>query len=231
MLMDKHSDILRKQYHLRFANAGEYRDQVWQILCAEYFSRYISENSKVMDLGSGRGEFINNIIAAEKYAMDLNPDAGKHLSAEVKCIHQDCSRRWELGSECLDVVFTSNFLEHLSDKASVERVVSEVHRCIKQGGLFICMSPNIKYVPGAYWDFWDHHVPFTELSCAELLRLHDFSIDQCIPRFLPYTMSTGTKPPLFLVKYYVKLPIFWPLFGKQFLIIGRKNAHEIREAE
>ena len=147
--MDKHSDILRKQYHLRFAHMGEYRDQVWQILCAEFFSRYIFEKSKVLDLGCGRGEFINNIIAAEKYAMDLNTEAGKHLSAEVKCIHQDCSRQWALESAFLDVVFTSNFLEHLPDKASVEHVVSEAHRCLKQGGLFICMSPNIKFVPGA----------------------------------------------------------------------------------
>jgi SAM-dependent methyltransferase len=229
--MESQQERLKAQYKHRFAGAADYRDQVWRILCSDFFTRYIPTGSKILELGAGWGEFINNIIAAEKYAMDLNPEAGKHLSAEVKCIHQDCSQQWELESECLDVVFTSNFLEHLPDKASVERVVTEAHRCLKQGGLFICMSPNIKFVPGAYWDFWDHHIPFTELSCAELLRLHDFSIDQCIPRFLPYTMSTGTKYPLYFVKYYLKLPIFWSFFGKQFLIIGRKNAQEIMVAE
>ena len=40
----------------------------------------------------------------------------------------------------LDVVFTSNFLEHLPDKASVERTVAEAQRCLKNGGLLICLG-------------------------------------------------------------------------------------------
>jgi SAM-dependent methyltransferase len=230
-VMESQQEQLKVQYRHRFVGAADYRDSVWRILCSNFFSRYIPTGSRILELGAGWGEFINNIIAAEKYAMDLNPDTGSHLTAEVKCIHQDCSSQWKLEPECFDVVFTSNFLEHLPDKASVARVVAEAHRCLKQGGLFICMGANIKFVPGAYWDFWDHHIPFTELSCAELLRLHDFSIDQCIPRFLPYSMSTGMKPPLCLVKYYLKLPMLWSFFGKQFLIIARKNAQEIMEAE
>ena len=187
--MESQQSKLKVQYNQRFAKAEDYRDSVWRILCSIFFSRYISTGSKILELGAGWGEFINNIVATEKYAMDINSDTGSHLSDEVKFIHQDCSSQWEMESECLDVVFTSNFLEHLPDKASAARVVAESHRCLKKGGLIICMGPNIKFVPGAYWDFWDHSIPFTELSCSELLRLHDFSIDQCIPRFLPYTMS------------------------------------------
>lgn len=215
---------LQDEYQLRFAETSEYRNAVWKILCDEYFSTLIVPEAHVLELGSGWGEFINNIKAAKKYAMDLNPDTRTRLRAEALLLQQDCSQEWQLKSESLDVVFTSNLLEHLPDKASVERVVSEAHRCLRQGGRFICMSPNIKFVHGTYWDFWDHHIPFTELSCAELLRLQDFSIDQCLSRFLPYTMSTGRRFPLYFVKYYIKLPIFWSLFGKQFLIIGRKNA-------
>jgi hypothetical protein len=36
-------------------------------------------------------------------------------------------------------------------------------------------------------------------------------------------MSTGRTPPLPLVRWYLKLPIVWPLFGKQFLVVGRKE--------
>ena len=82
----------------------------------------------------------------------------------------------------------------------------------------------MKYLSGAYWDFWDHFVPLTELSVSELLRLEGFIVDQCIPRFLPYSMSNGGRHPiLVMVKLYLKLPIVWPLFGKQFLVVGRKK--------
>jgi SAM-dependent methyltransferase len=222
MIMQHKSQILEQQYNLRFSEHAEYRNRVWQVLCEQFFSRYIAADSKVLDLGSGWGEFINNIAAADKYAMDLNSSSGAHLLPGITCINQDCSMPWEMASGFLDVVFTSNFLEHLSDKAGVERTISEASRCLKPGGLLICMGPNLKFVGGAYWDFWDHHIPLTEQSCAELLRLNYFSIEQCIPRFLPYSMSNGTRPPTSLIKYYLRLPFLWPLFGKQFLVIGCK---------
>jgi SAM-dependent methyltransferase len=216
-------EIIKTQYQHRFSDLQEYRTQVWKVLCRAYFSRVISHDSIILDLGAGWGEFINNIGAARKYAMDLNPATPEHLAPGVTFINQDCSQPWIIEPGSLDVVFTSNFLEHLYDKPSIERTVSEAYRSLKCGGLFICMSPNINCVPGAYWNFWDHHVPLTEQSCAELLRINGFSISKCIPRFLPYTMSEGKKMSLFLVKLYLKLPLLWPLFGKQFLVIGKKD--------
>jgi hypothetical protein len=81
-------------------------------------------------------------------------------------------------------------------------------RCLKTDGQIICLGPNIKYIPGTYWDFWDHFVPITDLSLAEMLRLKGFDIELRVARFLPYSMSTGSTPPLFLVKLYLQLPVF-----------------------
>jgi SAM-dependent methyltransferase len=196
---------------------------VWKILCDEYFSTFVPPHAHVLDLGSGWGEFINNVQAAKKYAMDLNPDAGRRLSGDTHFLHQDCSEEWQVRQESLDVVFTSNFLEHLPDKPHVERTLAQACRCLKDDGLIICLGPNIKYVPGAYWDFWDHFIPLTELSLSEVLKMEGFSVESCIPRFLPYSMSTGGNPPLFFVRLYLKLSPLWPLFGKQFLVVARKK--------
>jgi SAM-dependent methyltransferase len=98
------------------------------------------------------------------------------------------------------VVFTSNFLEHLPDKDHVAATIAEAFRCLKPGGQIICLGPNIKCVHGAYWDFWDHFVPLTDLALSELLRLSHFDITLSLPRFLPYSMSTGWTPPLALVR-------------------------------
>ena len=214
--------ILSVEYKLRFTKIAEYRNKVWRILCQEYFSQYIPKDATILDMGAGWGEFINNIAAKEKYAMDLNPDARQHIQSGIHFLQQDCATPWRVESDSLDVVFTSNFLEHLPDKESVEYTIGEVFRCLKKGGKFICMGPNIKYVPGAYWDFWDHHITLTELSASEIMKIVGFDIISCIPRFLPYSMSREKNPPLFTVKMYLKMPFVWPFFGKQFLVVAEK---------
>lgn len=220
--MDTKEDFLQKLYIKRISGLENYRNAVWQILCNDYFSKLISPEARVLDLGAGWCEFINNVTAAKKYAMDLNPETGSHLTTEATFIHQDCSQPWEVPAESLDVVFTSNFFEHLPDKEKVERTISEAYRCLKEGGLIICIGPNIKYAPGVYWDFWDHHVPLTEISLAELLELKGFKIQSCIGRFLPYSMTTGVTPPVILLRFYLRIPFFWRFIAKQFLVIGKK---------
>ncbi len=57
---------------------------------------------RVVDLGCGYGEFINNIRCASKFAMDMNPGARTHLNPDIRFIEQDCSLPWDLPSDSLD---------------------------------------------------------------------------------------------------------------------------------
>ena len=153
--MNTKEDFLQTLYKKRITGLENYRNAVWRILCSDYFSKFISPEAHVLDLGAGWCEFINNVTAAKKYAMDLNPDTGSHLTSGATFIQQDCLQSWDLPAESLDVVFTSNLFEHMPDKDSLERTLSEAHKCLKGNGLLICMGPNIKYAPGVYWDFWE----------------------------------------------------------------------------
>jgi hypothetical protein len=74
---------------------------------------------------------------------------------------------------------------------------------------------------GRYWDFWDHYLPLTEQSLSELLKLRGFNVEQCLPKFLPYTMVNTRPLPLFFVNAYLQLPWIWKVLGKQFLIVAR----------
>lgn len=213
---------LSRIYAQRFAANLDYRRRVWRVLIDGFFRRFIPPGATVLDLGCGYGEFINQVAAAKRYAMDLNPDAPRHLDAAVEFLQQDCSQPWPLPPGQLDTVFTSNFFEHLPDKAALGRTLDQVRLALKPGGLLIAMGPNIKLVPGAYWDFWDHYVPLTESSLGEALENRGFHLDRKDAAFLPYTMA-GKKPaPLPLVRLYLKLPVIWPLLGKQFLVVARK---------
>jgi 2-polyprenyl-3-methyl-5-hydroxy-6-metoxy-1,4-benzoquinol methylase len=139
-------DTLHSEYQIRFSKNHEYRNKVWKVLCGEYFSKFIPSECCILDLGCGWGEFINNIDVAKKYGMDLNPDSETHLSNDVCFLHQDCSRPWEVESESFDIIFTSNFLEHLPDKKHADAVISEAFRSLKPNGLIICLGPNINLI-------------------------------------------------------------------------------------
>jgi SAM-dependent methyltransferase len=213
---------LRAEYRLRFSPLQDYRNRVWKVLAESFFQKFIPAEASVLDLGCGWGEFINHIRAAKKWGMDLNPDAPAHLEEEVTFLQQNCSQAWPLPDESLDVVFSSNFFEHLPTKADLQRTLQEAYRTVKTGGKLICLGPNIRFLAGSYWDFWDHHLPLTDRSLAEVLRMTGFRIELQRARFLPYTMVDKAPAPLFLIRWYLRFPLLWRFFGKQFLIVAEK---------
>jgi SAM-dependent methyltransferase len=213
---------LRQIYERRFDAGLTYRNEVWKILTSQFFQRFVPRGASVLDLGCGYGEFINNIECGAKHAMDLNPSARGHLQDGIHLLQQSCAEPWKIENDSLDVVFTSNFFEHLPDKAALSLTLREAWRCLKPEGQIICLGPNIKFLPGKYWDFWDHHLPLTEQSLAEGLELIGFKITHCYDRFLPYTMVDARRYPMAFVSLYLRVPLAWKILGRQFLVIGRK---------
>jgi SAM-dependent methyltransferase len=213
---------LAQIYSNRFGPVQEYRRRVWQVLVSRYFQQFVPVQSTVLDLGCGYGEFINTVKAGAKLGMDLNANSPRHLEKSVRFIQQDCSVRWPLAESELDVIFTSNFFEHLPDKSALGRTLDEVFRCLKRGGRLIAVGPNIRFTGGKYWDFWDHFLPLTEKSLSEGLATRGFQVERCHGRFLPYTMAGGPQFPLWMVAAYVRIPLLWRFCGKQFLVVARK---------
>src|SRR5258708_12632967 len=200
---------LAREYERRFAAQAAYRRRVWALLTRDVFQRYVRADGVVLELGCGWGEFINQIQARTRLGMDVKPAAAGRLEAGVRFLEQDCTRPWPLDDDTLDVVFTSNFFEHLPDKASLRRTLAEALRCLRPGGRLVCLGPNIRYLPGAYWDFWDHALPLTDRSLVEGLELAGFRIERSWRRSLPYTSSQPRPPPALLRCLCLRLPLAW----------------------
>ena len=215
---------LSKIYHRRFVRTAAYRNRVWEVLTQHFFCRWVSPAARVLDLGCGYGEFINNISAASKWAMDLNPDVPGHLRPEVQFVLRDCSETWPFPDNHFDVIFSSNFFEHLADKEHLSRTLRHILRCLKPGGRLIAVGPNVKFLHGEYWDFYDHHVYLTESSLGEALEIEGFVIEEIKSRFLPFTMVSAPENPMFFVRLYVAMPWTWWIRGRQFLIVAQKPA-------
>jgi SAM-dependent methyltransferase len=192
-------------------------------LCNDFFYCFIPLNSKVLDMACGYGHFINNVHAFKKFSLDINPDCSQYLKDDIHFLNMSVIDMKKEKMDLFDVVFTSNFLEHLSSKDELELVLDNVWDALSPNGKFLIMGPNIKYLGGAYWDFYDHHIPLTHNSLCEVLQLKGFKVEFCLKKFLPYTTKGKLPTHPLLVKIYLKIPLLWKVFGKQFFVIAKKE--------
>lgn len=219
------TEHLDKLYQQRFPDAErQQKDLIWKVLCADFFQRYVRVTDTVVDIGAGYCEFINNIDAARKIAVDLNPDVRHFARPGIEVINAPCTSIDQLATASVDAVFMSNFLEHLADKAAVLATLRECCRILRPGGRVIVLQPNIRFLPGEYWDFFDHHTPLTDRSLVEGLLLSGLQPQVVHPRFLPYTTKSRLPKAAFLVRLYLRVPLLWRLFGKQALVVATKGA-------
>lgn len=216
---------LEKLYSQRFPEQGlAQKHAIWQVLCSDFFSRYVRPQDTVVDVGAGYCEFINNIRAETKIAVDLNPDVRRFAAADVRVINESCTAIDQLASGSVDAVFMSNFLEHLPNKQLVLDTFREARRILRDGGRIIVLQPNIRFLPGEYWDYFDHYTPLTDRSLVEGLQLAGFETDVVIPRFLPYTTKSRLPKGAAFVKLYLKIPLAWRVLGKQALVVALKRS-------
>jgi len=212
-------------YRIRFPTGElERKNEIWKVLCQHYFQPLIGSGNVVVDLACGYGEFINNIRAREKIAVDLNPESKQFLASDVNFLQLDAAELGENLCGRADVIFTSNFLEHLPDKAALDSLLHQVYRALRPGGRFMILGPNLRYLPGQYWDYYDHTLGLTHLSLSEALMLRGYTVERCVNRFLPYTTQGALPTHPALVRAYLACPPLWKLLGKQFFIIA-KRAH------
>ncbi|HEV7707061.1 MAG TPA: methyltransferase domain-containing protein [Asanoa sp.] len=225
MATDLSGDELAKLYDDRFdAVELESKRVLWEALCRGFFDRYVGPDDTVVDLAAGTCEFSNAIRAKRKIAVDLNPDTPKFaVDAEVVVAPSDDIPQIDDGT--VDVVFTSNFFEHLPDKRALLRTLGETRRILRPGGRLLVLMPNLRFVGQRYWDYFDHHLPLTHVSLVEGLRLAGFEVDEVIPRFLPYTVkdSPVRVRPAF-VRAYLRLRPAWRVLGRQMFVVARRPA-------
>ena len=221
--MDTGPDRLQRLYRHRFGDADrENKKRIWRVLVESFFQQYVPPAAAVLDLGCGFGEFLNPLQCAKRTGVDLNPEATKSLEPGIEFHAGDVRSLPMLADGSFDVVFTSNLMEHLPSKDDVEKMLREARRVLKSGGQLIALGPNLRFVGGEYWDFWDHLTPITDRSLAEILGALDFKVVEQRARFLPYTTRSALPQASWIVRLYLRLPFVWPWFGRQFLLRAAK---------
>jgi SAM-dependent methyltransferase len=206
-------------YQRRFGRHLVFRRQMWKILCTDFFQRYIPIDSTVMEIGAGYCEFINNIHARSRIAVDLNPDTRRLASPDVKVILSSSVDLSVLETDSVNVAFASNFFEHLS-RDDILCTMKEVARVLAANGRFLILQPNIRFCYRDYWMFFDHVTPLDDRSLTEALEISGFKVVHVVPRFLPYTTESRLPKSPFFVKAYLHAPIVWRFLGAQTFVVA-----------
>jgi len=211
-------------YAHRFSEAERaQKNLIWQTLCRRFFGRYVRQDDAVLDLGAGLCEFINNIECGSRYAVDLSEETKQLARADVTVYQAPSTDLSPIASESIDLVFTSNFFEHLPDKPAMSRTLEEIHRVLAPAGRLMILQPNIKYLYREYWDFFDHHIPISHLSMVEALVSHSFEPTVVLPRFMPFTTKSSLPKGTFFIRMYLMFPLAWRIMGRQMFILAEKR--------
>lgn len=212
----------QRLYEYRFAKVDQKaRVRVWKEIASSIYD-LLGRPSKVLDPAAGRGEFINAVPASERWAVDRVAYAEGTYAPGVRSVVSDVFEA-DLPVEHFDVVWVSNFLEHLTTQESVSAFLERMFAVTAPGGCIAVMGPNFRYCSKEYFDMADHTLIFTHRAIAEHLYTAGFVPERIEPRFLPYSFTGRLPPSASLTRLYLKNPTAWRVLGKQFLVIGRRT--------
>jgi SAM-dependent methyltransferase len=216
------SHDLEHTYRQRFSEHDVVANEaVWKEI-ASYLQRYVARDGPVLDVACGHGAFIRHIVAGERWATDLRDVSGS-LTPEIKFVQvEGGDMANSLPHDHFEMVFMSNFLEHLPSAEAVVQQIRQARLVLKPGGTLMILQPNIRLTGGRYWDFLDHQTPLTEKSLEEAANLVGFKRKHLITRFLPYSTKSKLPQSALLVHWYLRFPPAWWLMGKQTLYVGFK---------
>ncbi len=195
------------------------RERLWQVLC-RYLQPEVPGNGKVLELGGGYCNFINNIRAAEKHVLDLHENIREFAGYEVHTHVQSCTRLQQFPAGYFDVVFASNLFEHLR-REELRATLFEVHRVLADAGKLIIIQPNFRYCYKSYFDDYTHVEIYTHVSLGDVLLAHGFCVQRMVPRFLPFSLKARAPKWPWLLRLYLALP--WRPFAGQMFAVATKE--------
>ncbi len=195
------------------------RKKVWQPII-QYVSKDCGFVDSVLELGPGFCDFINNFPARKKYCVEKNSAMQKYADKSVEFLSGNALNLKRFPIESLDLIFASNFLEHLTDEEH-KILIPQIHSILKKSGKLVLIQPNFSLCKANYFDDVTHVTIFSATSIVEFLKDYNFHIEKIIPGFLPFSMKSKLPKISLLVKLYLISPIR-PLAAQMYVVAAKK---------
>ncbi|MDH3733626.1 MAG: class I SAM-dependent methyltransferase [Gemmatimonadota bacterium] len=214
-----YSDYADAYFRTRFGFDPR-RDLVWSEVCRYLQNAFIPEDARVLDVGAGYCNFINNVRGSERHAVDLFTELPDFAEDGVHAHVGSCTDMSFLADDSIDIAFTSNLFEHLTREQLIP-TMNELRRVVRTEGTLIVLQPNFRFCYNTYFDDYTHLQIFTDRSLFDLLEVFGFRVREAKPRFLPVNMKSTLRLRLpmlrQIVRFYLALP-FKPLAGQMLFV-------------
>ncbi len=208
-------------YHASRLAPDVRRAAVWRALWRYYFRYRIAADACVLDLGAGYGDFINNVAARRRIAVDQWPGLPDHVADGVEAIVSPVTDLGSIDDDTVDFAFASNLFEHLPQSAFAE-TLDQLSAKLSPGGTLTLLQPNYRYAYREYFDDYTHVAVYSHISLADFLDAHGWEVTEIRPRFLPLTVKSRLPVSALLIGAYLRCPLK-PL-GKQMLLVARPRS-------
>ncbi len=206
-------------YHQTRLPYDRKREILWRALWKFYFRKHIASSDCVLELGCGYADFINNVRARRRIALDSWPGFLQYLSEGVEGHVVDVTDLTLVEGGSIDFAFASNLFEHLT-KEALSTVLGQLREKLTVNGRLGILQPNYRYAYKEYFDDYTHVTVYSHETLCDFLAANGYEVIECVPRFMPLTIKNRKMVVSeWLIRLYLSLPVK-PL-GKQMLVIAR----------
>jgi ubiquinone/menaquinone biosynthesis C-methylase UbiE len=187
----------------------------------------IPKDSKLLDVGCGRGDFLNGFInsGCNGYGVDFTNAAEKYCP-DAKLFQADIENNgMPFEDNYFDVIFSKSVIEHFYDP---DTLIRECKRCLKPGGMIIVMAPSWEYNYRIYFEDYTHRTPFMKTSMRDILEMHGFDkINVSFFKQLPilwgswkYIFAPMSYLTQILIPRFFSNKFKWVRFSREIMLLG-----------
>ena len=213
-------DYLSVRYNIKKKPLSNYPEKFTKY----NINRFKLKNKKLLEIGCGRGDFINEFSKQEVdcYATDILEESKQFLNDKIQFSLNDISKdKLPFEDGFFDAIYSKSLIEHINNH---QLFFNECKRVLKSSGKIIIYTPDWETQHLHFYDDITHVKPFTRISLEDSFKIYGFQ-NYNVEKF--YQIPIVWKFPL--IKLFLKIiSIFVPIrcnikflrFSKELMLLG-----------
>jgi SAM-dependent methyltransferase len=186
------------------ATADRSRDIGWDLA---QLRPYLERGCVFLEIGAGDCALSATVArqAAQVYAVDISDQTQGVLPPNVTVVLSD-GQSVNVPRGSVDVAFSDQLMEHLHPDDAIEQL-KNIHRSLKPGGVYVCITPNRLYGPSDISAYFDDVARGFHLREYALREIRAIFAQAGFPKMHVYIGARGwfMRCPAFLVETLERL--------------------------
>lgn len=219
---ESHGDKVGRYKFSTVTKSGERRKREFQRNILTYLVPTLAPESRVLEIGSGRGEFALECIEAQYDYVGVEPsdELYEGLRAQNIQVVNSVVPPIDFPDASFDLVHSMDLVEHFDSYHVVLEFFDECRRVLKPGAYVSVIAPNYSLLGRLFYEYeYQHSYQTTEDRLAILLADAGFSIVKSSKFLFPWAVKSKWHTLIDRMLANIMVPI-----GRSYLISGFMKA-------